>query len=72
MESIGCFDLTNPYQNVEVGINYLSELFETGNSIEWVLMAYNGGIAYANSNMQRGFVSEYARTVMSISKSLCG
>ena len=36
MEKLGCTDLLNPYQNVNVGVNYLAELFEKGKPVEWV------------------------------------
>lgn len=64
MDSLGCTDLLDPYQNVAVGINLLAELFDTGNSLEWVLMAYNGGPSYANRKAANGELSEYARIVL--------
>ena len=64
MARLGCTDLLDPYQNITVGVDYLAELIRTGNSIEWVLMAYNGGPGYANRNIARGIVSEYARVVL--------
>lgn len=65
MEKLGCTDLLNPYQNVEVGIDYLDELMSYGYSIEWVLMAYNGGPSHAHSKMAEGVVTDYAATVLS-------
>lgn len=64
MEELGCDDLLDPYQNVTVGIDYLAELFDTGNSTEWVLMAYNGGPSYANRKSEQGVVSKYAEEIM--------
>lgn len=64
MDSLFCPDLLDPYQNVTVGIDYLAELFDTGNSLEWVLMAYNGGPSYANKKVAAGIVSDYAKTVI--------
>ena len=70
MERLGCDDLLDPYQNVEVGIDYLSELVGMGRGLEWALMAYNGGYSYANAYVSRGEVSHYAREVLDISDEL--
>ena len=72
MEKLGCTDLLNPYQNVNVGVDYLAELFEKGKSLEWVLMAYNGGPSYANKKEANGEVSAYASTVIEESERLKG
>lgn len=70
MEKLNCHDLLDPYQNVTVGVDYLSELLSYDNSLEWVLMAYNGGYAYANEKMNEGIVSDYALTILSTSEKL--
>lgn len=62
---LGCPDLLNPYHNVTVGIDLLGDLIETGGSLEWALMAYNGGAAYANRLAARGEVSDYAKAILS-------
>ena len=64
MDSLGCSNLLDPYQNVTVGISLFADLYSKGGSIEWALMAYNGGESYANSKWRAGVVSEYARTVL--------
>lgn len=64
MEKYNCKNLFDPYQNIIIGIDILDELFSTGKSTEWVLMAYNGGRAYANEKTALGIVSDYATTVM--------
>ena len=66
MESLGCTDLLDPYQNITVGVDYLAELFRSGNSLEWVLMAYNGGCSYANEKVRTGEISGYVTRVLSI------
>lgn len=63
-DALNCSNLLNPYHNVTVGIDLLAELFSTGKSLEWVLMAYNGGPSYANKKVAAGIVSDYARTVI--------
>lgn len=70
MESLGCTDLLDPYQNITVGIDLLSELFDTGKSVEWVLMAYNGGTSYANRKEKSGEISNYAYTVLNNSEKI--
>ena len=70
MDILDCQNLLDPFQNVAVGIDLLDELFSKGNSVEWVLMAYNGGQSYANRKISNGEVSTYAKTVLSNSKNL--
>ena len=70
MLELGCEDLLNPYQNVTVGIDILATLSETGKPIEWVLMAYNGGVKYAYKKEAAGEVSSYAKEVLQISNRL--
>ena len=64
MDRLGCTDLLNPYQNVTVGIDILIDLYSKCNDTAWVLMAYNGGEAYANRNYNADNISEYARYIM--------
>lgn len=66
MDLLGVTDLSDSKQNILVGITYLSELFNwrEGTSLEWVLMAYNGGPSYADVMTAQGKVSPYAQQVM--------
>lgn len=65
MEELGCTDLLNPFENVTVGIDILGELYGSGDgSIEWALMAYNGGDSYADQLVSEGRVSEYVKDVL--------
>lgn len=64
MVKLGCNDLLNPFENVTVGVDILRELLGYGKSIEWVLMAYNGGASYANRLAAEGRVSDYASDVL--------
>ena len=63
IERLGVTDLTDPKQNIKVGIDYLLELFNwrEGTTLEWVLMAYNGGPGYADLQTT---VSDYANYVI--------
>ena len=64
MAELGCTDLLNPFENVTVGIDILAELLAESGSIEWVLMAYNGGQDYADALTAEGRISEYASDVL--------
>lgn len=64
MEKLGVTDLLDPYQNVAVGIDLLKQLFGMNKSVEWVLMAYNGGPGYANKKFNAGIVTNYVTTVL--------
>lgn len=70
MEKLGVVDLLDPYQNVTVGIDYLAELLRYGDSLEWALMCYNGGYAYADKRIADGNISDYAKGVIRMSKEL--
>lgn len=70
MVKLGCDDLLDAHQNVCVGIDILADLLEEGESIEWVLMAYNGGQVYADRLASEGRVSEYAAEVLKMAKEL--
>ena len=72
MEKLSVTDLLNPYQNVTVGIDYLTELLDRDKGVEWALMAYNGGPSYANKLEAKGIVSKYAKTVLAYSEELKG
>lgn len=63
MDRLGCTDLLDPFQNVTVGIDIVSELKDINPDIEWVLLAYNGGQAYANRQIESGNISAYALKV---------
>ena len=64
MLDLGCTNLLDPYHNVTVGIEILAERIQQGNGIEWALMAYNGGSAYADEMVKHSKVSNYAIEVI--------
>lgn len=66
MDKLGVTDLKNPLQNVAVGMDYLAELIDQGNGLEWALAAYNAG----PSGASKGYGSSYAAAVLEISESL--
>lgn len=42
MARLGVYNLMNPYQNVLVGIDFLAELIDRGNGVDWALSYYSG------------------------------
>ncbi len=70
MKKLGVTDLSDPYQNVLVGIDYLDELIDRDKGIEWALMAYNGGPGYANRKAAAGIVTRYAAGVLGYAQNL--
>lgn len=68
MERLGVTDLTDPKGNITVGVDILAELMKSGESMEWVLMAYNGGAAYAYQMQELGAVSGYAKKVLALAE----
>ena len=66
MKKVGATDLLNCYDNVNVGIDYLAELYKIYNG-NWhkTLMAYNGGHAYCKRRVKAGLKnSPYSRMIM--------
>jgi hypothetical protein len=70
MYELQCWNLLDPYENITVGVDIVVELFEYGMPTEWVLMAYNGGVEYANNKINRGEVSDYALRILGTIKEL--
>ena len=61
-----------PYQNVLVGIDYLSELIERYGTIQDALAAYNYGEQGAKQHLWKNgiYVYEYNQTIMSRMKEI--
>lgn len=72
MERLNVTDLKNPYQNVLVGIDYLSELIERYGTIQDALAAYNYGEQGAKQHLWKNgiYVYEYNQTIMSRMKEI--
>ena len=66
MQKLGCTDLLDPYQNVQVGIDYLAALKAKYGNTEMALVAYNCGGAGAKENyFDKGqFWSVYSQEVL--------
>lgn len=67
LNRLGVSDLYDPKQNIMVGIDYLVELlnYREDATLEWALMAYNGGPTYADEMQKNGEISGYALEVLS-------
>ena len=68
MERLGVTDIFEC--NVLVGTDYLAELFAENDDLYWVLMAYNGGIDYANRMYEAEKYSRYAVSIANRSAEL--
>ena len=63
MGRLGVTDISDPYQNVLVGVDYFAEMLSYDRGIAWALMAYNGGATYANELTDEGVISSYVTDV---------
>ena len=62
----------NPMKNIEVGCHIFRDLYDTGLSEEWIVMAYNGGYMYAHQKIREGVLSEYGRSVLAMRDAIVG
>ena len=46
------------------------DLYSKNDNTAWVLMAYNGGVAYADRYYEAGNISEYAEYIMARAEEL--
>ena len=70
MDKLGLFDWMDATQNIMIGIDILLDLYSKNEDTAWVLMAYNGGIAYADRHYGAGNISEYAEGIMARAEEL--
>lgn len=66
MDKLGVMDLSDPYQNVEVGIDLLAELMGENKGTEWAVTAYNAGAGTADYHKTIGTRTEYVEGVMKL------
>ena len=70
-DELGCLDWMNPYDNATVGIDIIADYFEKyGDDVYYVLMIYNGGLGYANRMVNKGAISNYAKSVVARAEEL--
>lgn len=70
MDKLGLFDWMDATQNIMIGIDILLDLYSKNDDTAWVLMAYNGGVAYADRYYEAGNISEYAEYIMARAEEL--
>ena len=68
MESLGVTDLTDPYDNIDVGVDYLLELFTEYEDPALVLTIYSGNST--ESLLEDGVMCGYAEEVLKRSAEL--
>lgn len=69
IKRLGVTDIYEPYGNILVGVDYLSELFEMYEDVGLVLMIYNGS-SKAKSFAERGILTNYASKILERSEEL--
>ncbi len=72
MKRLECDDLLDPYQNITVGIDILTEKLNRFGDISMALMAYNAGDAGANKHwFSKGiYTNKYSQKVMNYAATL--
>jgi len=71
MKVLGITDIYDPYGNVLLAADYISELKkETTNNMYYILMRYNMATKTANSLFAKGQISQYALEIVSRSQEL--
>lgn len=71
-EKLEVTDFFDPYSNILLGVDYLSELFSIYEHPELVLMLYNGNHDTAKNRFETGNISNYAISVLEMSNNLEG
>lgn len=69
MRALGAKDLKDPFDNIDVGVDYLRELFERYEDPGMVLMIFNGD-SRAKELQATGNLSEYAEWILTRSAEL--
>lgn len=69
-DKLGITDFYDPYSNILLGVDYISELIKSCNDTSLALMIYNMGWNSAVKMHNEGKESSYARSVLSRAKDL--
>lgn len=65
LEALGGSNLLDPYDNIMVGVDYLSQLMHLNKGLEWTLMTYNGTDEVDKRELlEQGETTEYVDTVL--------
>jgi len=67
---LGVTDFKDPYSNILLGVDYLSELQAQTHNIEYTLMLYNMNHSTAKKLFESGVISSYAKTVLERTRDL--
>ena len=72
MNDVGVDNLTNPYMNIRVGVEYMAELIEKYGTIQDALAAYNYGETGAKEHLWNNgiYVYEYNEDIMNRMKEI--
>ena len=70
MARLDCYNLLDPWENIEVGVDYLAELVDMRRGMVWALTAYNGGPTYANEKTEEHVITQYVRDVIERGKEI--
>lgn len=63
MEKLEVTDISDPYSNILIGVDYLAELIDMFEDVTEALMVYNAGWAGVDLYRQ-GYVSKYAHDIL--------
>jgi soluble lytic murein transglycosylase-like protein len=69
-KKLGVTNFYDPYENILVGVDYLSELFDKYKDPELVLMLYNMKHNTALRLYKQGKTSRYAKSILAMTKTL--
>lgn len=70
-KELGVYDISEPYANLCVGIDFLHDLLKQTNwNTEKALMIYNMGPKVAYKYYSQGIISKYAKTIIARSREL--
>ena len=65
MKELGCTDLYDPYENIQVGVDVLADCLELSeNDMTFALMIYNQGYKSAKAQYGKSGASTYASTIL--------
>lgn len=64
-EKLGVTDFFDPYENIQIGVDYLSELIDEYEDVYLALMLYNMKWDTAFRLYKSGSISNYAKTIVS-------
>ena len=70
VDKLGVSDLMDPYGNILVGVDLLSELIDKYEDISYALMCYHGGEDYGRKKWRAGTIDSYTKDILKYAESL--